>query len=35
LSDIAAAALKDGASVYNVEEVEYNDALKLIEKAYE
>ncbi|NMC84859.1 MAG: iron-containing alcohol dehydrogenase, partial [Anaerolineaceae bacterium] len=35
LPDIAAAALKDGASMYNVEEVEYQDALALIEKAYE
>jgi alcohol dehydrogenase len=35
LPDIAAAALKDGASMYNVEEIDYNDALALIEKAYE
>jgi alcohol dehydrogenase len=35
LPEIAAAALKDGASMYNVEEVEYQDALALIEKAYE
>jgi alcohol dehydrogenase len=35
LPDIAAAALKDGASMYNVEEVEYQDALALIERAYE
>ncbi len=35
LPDIAAAALKDGASMYNVEEIEYADALTLLEKAYE
>ncbi len=35
LSDIARTALNDGASTYNVEEVEYEDALMLLEKAYE
>jgi alcohol dehydrogenase len=35
LPDIAAAALKDGASMYNVEEIEYADVLGLLEKAYE
>jgi alcohol dehydrogenase len=35
LPDIARTALNDGASTYNVEEVEYEDALMLLEKAYE
>lgn len=35
LPEIAAAALKDGASMYNVEEIEYKDALLLAEKAFE
>jgi alcohol dehydrogenase len=35
LPDIARTALNDGASTYNVEEVAYEDALMLLEKAYE
>ncbi|MPM56723.1 1,3-propanediol dehydrogenase [bioreactor metagenome] len=35
LPEIAAAALKDGASMYNVEDIEYKDALMLAEKAFE
>ncbi len=35
LPQIARAALNDGSSTYNVEEVEYNDALSILEKAYE
>ncbi len=35
LPEIANAALNDGASTYNVEEVDYNDALAVLERAYE
>ncbi|HQP09485.1 MAG TPA: hypothetical protein PLY85_10745 [Anaerolineaceae bacterium] len=35
LPDIAHAALNDGASTYNVIEVDYKDTLGLLEKAYE
>lgn len=35
LPEIARAALNDGSSTYNVEEVEYEDALRILEKAYE
>ncbi len=35
LPDIARTALNDGASTYNVEEIDYEDALRLLEKAYE
>ncbi len=35
LPEIARTTLNDGASTYNVEEVEYADALDLLEKAYE
>lgn len=35
LPEIARTTLNDGASTYNVEEVEYADALKLLEKAFE
>ena len=35
LPDIAKTALNDGASTYNVEEIDYEDALRLLEKAYE
>lgn len=35
LPEIARAALNDGSSTYNVEEVDYDDALGILEKAYE
>lgn len=35
LPDIARTALNDGASTYNAEEIDYEDALRLLEKAYE